>query len=140
MFGLKDPGTQDWTHTNLRITDIRKLSEFYIFTVENVRDILSKEFVSTGPEINLPLMVKDKIFEERLRPYFLKDAFRVTREEILKVKWNMYITKGYYIKISRGEVHKYDMDTEKYYVSFLEIAGPLAIFSSILRDKDKDLR
>jgi len=137
MFGLKDdPSAKDWTHTNIKITDIRKLSEFYIFTVKNVKDVLSDESVSTGPEINLPLMVKDKIFEERLKPYFLKDSFRVTREEILKVKWNMYITKGYYIKISRGEVHKYDMDQEKYYVSYLEIAGPLGTFASIGKDKD----
>ena len=136
MFGEKDPSSKDWTHTNIRITDIRKLSEFYIFTVEQVVGELSGELVSTGIDVNLPLMVKDKIFEERLRPYFLKDAFRVTREEILKVKWNMYITKGYYIKISRGEVHKYDMDQEKYYVSYLEIAGPLATFANIGKDKD----
>jgi len=142
MFGLKDPGTQDWTHTNLRITDIRKLSEFYIFTVDHrVNQVSSTLSVSksVGAPIDLPLMVKDKIFEERLRPYFLKDAFRVSREEILGVDWNMYITKGYYIKISRGEVHRYDMDPEKNYVSFLEIAGPLATFASILKDKEKDL-
>jgi hypothetical protein len=142
MFGLKDPATQDWTHTNFRITDIRKLSEFYIFTVAPISDLVTDlEGVSRslGDPIDLPLMVKDKIFEERLRPYFLKDAFRVSRDEILSVNWNFYITKGYYIKIQYGEVYRYDMDPEKCYVSFLEIAGPLATFASILKDKEKDL-
>lgn len=136
MFGSKDPSAKDWTHTNIKITDIRKLSEFYIFTVKHPTDMLSGEKTSTGGEVNSPLMVKDKIFEERLKPYFLKDAYRVTREEILSIKWNMYITKGYYIKISRGEVHKYEMDPGKYYVSYLEIAGPLGTFASIGKDKD----
>lgn len=120
MFGLKE--TKDWTHPDVKITDIRKLSEFYIFTIEDKEDS--------------PLMVKDKIFEERLKPFFLKDAYRVSREEILSVKWNMYITKGYYIKISRGEIHKYEMDPDKSYVSYLEIAGPLGTFSSICKDKE----
>jgi len=122
---------KDWTHTDLRISDIRKLSEFYIFTVESD---LTGEGLGSG-EFH-PLMVKDKIFEERLKPYFLKDASRVTRDEILSVKWNMYITKGYYIKIVKGEANKFSMDPEKYYVSYLEIAGPLGSFSSICKDKE----
>lgn len=136
MFGLKDPGSKDWTHTNFRITDIRKLSEFYIFTIEMAKDVLSSEYKGTGDPVESPLMVKDRIFEERLKPYFLKDAFRVSREEILQLKWNLYITKGYYIKITGGEVNKYNMDPEKYYVSYLEIAGPLGTFASIGKDKD----
>ena len=122
---------KNWTHMDVKMTDIRKLSEFYIFTVEAD---LTGEGLGSG-ELH-PLMVKDKIFEERLKPFFLKDPFRVTREEILSVKWNMYITKGYYIKISRGEVTKFPMDPDKYYVSYLEIAGPLGSFCSILKDKE----
>jgi len=131
---------KEWTHTDVKITDIRRLSEFYIFTIgiSGGTDAmgLPAELPSKGEEVPAPLMVKDKIFEERLRPYFLRDAHRVTREEILNVRWNMYITKGHYIKISRGEMHKYDMDPEKYYVSYLEIAGPLGTFQSISKDKD----
>lgn len=127
----------DWTHTDIRITDIRKLSEFYIFMV-GISDGTSMgipiDQPSKGEEIPAPLMVKDKIFEERLRPYFLKDAFRVTREEILSVRWNMYISKGHYIKISRGNVQEYQMDKDKYYVSYLEIAGPLGTFQGLKRD------
>lgn len=132
---------KEWTHHNVRITDIRRLSEFYIFTIAvdgKEMDPMGLEYEndSSGHPVESPLMVKDKIFEERLRPYFLKDVHRVSREEILGAKWNMYITKGYYIKISRGEVHKYDMDPEKYYVSYLEIAGPLGTFQSVCKDKD----
>ena len=124
----------------VKITDIRKLSEFYIFTVgisEGVDPMgLPTELPSTGVEIPDPLMVKDRIFEERLKPYFLKDAHRVTREEIKEVRWNMYISKGYYIKIAHGEVKKYEMDPEKYYVSYLEISGPLGTFQSVYKDKE----
>jgi len=122
---------KDWTHTNVKMTDIRKLSEFYIFTIEENSESPKASELGTHP-----LMVKDKIFEERLKPFFLKDPLRVTREEILSSKWNMYITKGYYIKISRGEISKFPMDPDKYYVSYLEIAGPLGTFSSICKEKE----
>jgi len=122
---------KDWTHTNVKMTDIRKLSEFYIFTVEADLD---GNGIGVG-DIH-PLMVRDKIFDERLKTFFLKDSNRVTREEVLSARWNLYITKGYYIKISRGETTKFPMDPEKYYVSYLEIAGPLGSFCSILKDKE----
>jgi hypothetical protein len=126
---------KDWTHKDVRISDIRKLSEFYIFTIESKK---SSDGCPAESEliIDTPLMVKDKIFEERLKPYFLKDAFRVSREEILSVYWNMYITRGYYVKIVKGHATKFDMDPDKYYVSYLEIAGPLGSFCSICKDKD----
>lgn len=128
---------KEWTHTNVRITDIRKLSEFYIFTIGKGENPLNLSYgEAKGEDISAPLMVKDKIFEERLKPYFLKDAFRVSREEILEVRWNMHITKGHYIKISRGDVQEYSMDPDKYYVSYLEIAGPLGTFQSICKDKE----
>ena len=113
---------KDWTHPNVKITDIRKLSEFYIFTIIG---------------LDSPLMVKDRIFEERLKPYFLKDGFKVTRGEILSVEWNMYITKGYYIKVNdSGLVETYPHDPEKWYVSYLEIDGPLGTFASVYKDKE----
>lgn len=122
---------KDWTHHDVKITDIRKLSEFYIFMIDENNNSPKASSVE-----HHPLMVKDKIFDERLKPYFLKDASRVTREEIMSVKWNMYITKGYYIKISKGLVSKFDVDPEKYYVSYLEIAGPLGSFCSICKEKE----
>ena len=137
MFGLKED--KDWTHKNVRITDIRKLSEFYIFTIGKAEDLMGLEYEEgkvEGPEIKEPLMVKDRIFEERLKPYFLKDSHRVSRDEILGVRWNMYISKGHYIKISHGDVKKYEMVPEKYYVSYLEIAGPLGTFQSVCKDKE----
>jgi hypothetical protein len=112
---------KDWTHKEVLMKDIRKLSNFYIFMID---------------EIEKPLMVKDRIFEERLKPYFLKETHRITREEILSVHWNLHISQGYYIKISGGEISKYDMDPEKYYVSYLEIAGPLGTFQPLCKDDD----
>jgi len=112
---------KDWTNKEVKMTDIRKLSEFYIFTIDTG---------STGP-----LLVKSNIFEERLKTYFLKEAHRVTREEILGVRWNMYISKGHYIKIQSGAVQTFEMDPNKYYVSYLEIAGPLGTIASISKDR-----
>lgn len=117
-----DTLAKDWTHKDVKITDIRKLSEFYIFTIDGISGAL---------------LVKSNIFEERLKTYFLKDANRVSREEILNARWNMFITKGYYIKIqSNGIAQKFDMDPSKYYVSYLEISGPLGTFQSVCKEKD----
>jgi DUF2075 family protein len=115
----------DWTHKDVTITDIRKNNEFYIFTI------------SDGEEEIGPLSVKSNIFDDRLKPYFLKEAYRVSREEILGVKWNMYIKKGYYIKLHRGKAYPHEVDPTKHYVSYLEIAGPLGGFQSITC-KEKD--
>jgi len=112
---------KDWTDKALTITDIRKVSEFYIFTVKG---------------LNAPLMVKDKIFEERMKTYYLSENYRFTREDVTRVKWNMYITKGYYVKICRGDIQKYPMDEDKFYVSYLEIDGPLGGFHSVCKDKE----
>ena len=117
-----DTPAKDWTHKDVKITDIRKLSEFYIFTIDGISGAL---------------LVKSNIFEERLKTYFLKDANRVSREEILNARWNMFITKGYYIKIqSNGMAQKFDMDPSKYYVSYREISGPLGTFQSVCKEKD----
>lgn len=121
----------DWTHSEVIITDIRRVNEFYIFTIKD----------DEGKEMDSPLSIKSNIFEDRLKPYFLKDAYKVTREEILGVKWNMYITKGYYIKLHRGKAYRHELDPSKHYVSYLEIAGPLGSFQSITcKEKDNSER
>ena len=120
----------DWTHKNIKILDIRKLSKFYAISIDST-------------EVTSPLFVKDAIFEERVKSYFLKDAALVSREEILSHLWNLYLTKGYYVKIENGKLIEYHPTTEsgdtpsKWYVSYLELAGNLGNFASITRDKEK---
>lgn len=109
---------KDWTHKDVTITDIRKVNNLYIISVDEKK-------------VDPPLLVSDKIFNERLKLYFLKDAHRVSRDEILGVRWNMYITKGHYIKVVNNETQVFDMEPDKFYVSYLEIAGPLATFQSV---------
>ena len=117
----------DWTHTLIQIKDIRKLNKLYVI---KIHDVYANE------QIESALFVKDVIFEERLKSYFLKDVSKITREEILSAKWNMYITKGHYIKISeKGMVEKFERDPEKWYVSYLEIDGPLGTFESIYHEE-----
>ena len=136
-----DTPAKDWTHKDVKITDIRKLSEFYIFTIDGISEaVLSQNTKGRLIDVQtskMALLVKSNIFEERLKTYFLKDANRVSREEILNARWNMFITKGYYIKIqSNGMAQKFDMDPSKYYVSYLEISGPLGTFQSVCKEKD----
>ncbi len=120
---------KDWTHKNVEIVDIRKLSNLYLLSIKS-------------KDINKPLFVNSRIFEDRLKSYYLfhpKESLgtcEISREQILSLKWNMYITKGYYIKIHDGIVEKYDKNTckDKYYISFLEIDGPLGTFESVYKE------
>ncbi len=105
----------DWTHKEVVITDIRKVPKLYIISINDKK-------------ISSPLFVSEKIFDERLKLYFLKDAAFVSREEIKSVQWNMYITKDHYIKINDDGVKEFPMDENKFYVSYLDIAGPLSSF------------
>lgn len=111
---------QDWTHKDVLITDVRKINNLYIIAIDDKK-------------VTPPLLVNEKIFNERLKLYFLKDSHRVSREEILSVKWNMFITKGYYVKVVNNEVQEFQMEPDKFYVSYLEIAGPLATFQSVCK-------
>jgi hypothetical protein len=129
-----DKNSLDWTHKHIKITDIRMLNKLYLITINDPTKIDKENIISN------PLLVKINIFEERLRSYFLKPAYQVTRKEILDATWNMYITKSYYIKIDEnGMVTKYDNDPNKWYISFLEIDGELGTFSSVYRDKDLNI-
>ena len=115
--------TLDWTHTHINIIDIRKVNKLYVIIINS----------TLHPEIkDIPLFVNERIFEERLKSYFLKDVSNITRDEILCAYWNMYITKGYYIKIAEdGTVTKFEHDPNKWFISYLEISGPLGSFFSI---------
>ena len=115
----------DWTHKSVHISDIRKLNKLYVLKLH-------------GETPDCALFVKDTIFEERLKSYFLKDLARISRDDIMDVTWNMYISQGYYVKYeeSTGDLIKYNHDPEKWYISYLEIDGALGNFCSIFRDKD----
>ena len=117
---------KDWTHPNVEITDIRKLSQLYVLTIKS-------------KEINKPLFVKTHIFEDRLKSFFLVDYVdKLSRSDVLTQRWNMYITKGFFIKIRDGIIIKHDekTDPDKYYVSFLEIDGALGSFESVYKEKN----
>lgn len=124
----------DWTHKELSIEDIRKLNKLYVIKVQgpqkSVRDIIDNDFYNAVTQT--VLFVKDMIFETRLESYFLKPITQISREEILSVKWNMYLTKGYYVKIDEeGNIEKFPNTPDRWYVSYLEIAGPLGSFCSV---------
>jgi len=114
---------KDWTHKKVTITDIRKLYQLFIFTIDIVT-------------IEGPLFVNEQIFYNVLKSYYMTLKEDFTRSQILDVKWNMYITKGYYIKITKdGYVDKIDGDPNKNYVSYLEVDGYLGTFHSIYKER-----
>lgn len=118
----------DWTHRNISIVDIRKLNKLYVIKINDP---------TATNQIESALFVSDVIFEERLKSYFLKEILKITREDILSVKWNMYITRGYFIKVNeKGDIEKMTKNPEKWYVSYLEIDGPLGSFESIYHEKE----
>jgi hypothetical protein len=124
----------NWTHIGVNIVDIRKLNKLYVIYTNIIEQ---NETVIQGDKWLGPLFIKDSIFEERLKSYFLKDISKITRDEILGAKWNFYITKGFFIKVNEaGEIEKFPHDENKWYVSYLEIAGPLGNFYSVYRDKE----
>jgi hypothetical protein len=106
----------EWTHTGVKINDVRKVKNFYVISVDK------KEITST-------IFVDINIFEGRLKSYYLKDNMDdISRQEVLGVKWNMVINKGYFIKYGKdGETERIDKSADKFYISFLEIDGPLGI-------------
>lgn len=108
----------DWTHKEITIKDIRKLKELYSILID---------------ENDISFLVNETIFDERVNSYFLFKPY--TREQLLKLKWNMHITKGYFVKLYNGELIKKMQDSEKYYCSFLEISGDLATFNNIINKK-----
>lgn len=103
----------EWTHKEVEIKDIRKVKKFYVLNVDD-------------EEITSPLFVDHNIFDGRMKSFYLKDIVEFSREEVLNVKWNMVITKGYFWKIDKeNKEEKIEKDSEKFYISFLEIEGPL---------------
>ena len=106
----------DWTHKGVKITDVRKVRKFYVLSVDDRK-------------IDSPLFVDHNIFEGRLNSYYLKDTHSAggyDREQVINVKWNMVITKGHFIKYNQdNEIETVNKDPDKFYISFLEIDGPL---------------
>lgn len=110
-----------WTHKEVSIKDIRRVRKFYI---------LSIDLPGENHDISTPIFVDQSIFEGRMSSYYLRDNYEtnnVKRHEVLDVKWNMVIEKGFFYKIDRDadEPEKVYKDPEKFYISFLEIDGPL---------------
>ena len=95
----------DWTHKDVKITDIRKLGDVYLFTINDEK-------------INTPIKIGEKIFQQRLSPYFLKDWRNINREDIKGVTWNMYLSKGHFIMLDENDQiteHPRNFDQEGWY-------------------------
>lgn len=114
----------DWTHKDVRIIDIRKNSKMYIL-------LLDVEGVDT------PVTVQSGIFDEQLVSYFMCDTQKISRDDILSVRWNMVLSKGYYIKIDKSAeataTKHFSSNSDKWFVSYLKVSGELGTFDTIYR-------
>lgn len=115
----------EWTHKGVAITDIRKVKKFYVISINDKK-------------ITTPLFVDHGIFDGRLKSYYLNDSespmtapVTFTREQVLNVRWNMVISKGFFMKYTNNTSYeKVYKDEDKFYISFLEIDGPLGMHIS----------
>jgi hypothetical protein len=117
-----------WTHEGITLRDIRRLKQLYAISVDH-------------DDIEGSILISSDIFDERIKSYFLKDMKNISRDEILALKWNIHATKGYYVKNDPTDpdgVTKYPQNSEKWYISFLEIDGPLGTFDNILPKNPKN--
>lgn len=122
---MKNIKFTDWTHKSKSIKDIRKLSDLYSISIED-------------NEITEPLFVNSKIFEYIIKSYFLVDNINVVnRKDILDLKWNFIITKGYYVKIYQNDIDEIQGDTNKWYISFLEIDSQLGSFKNLWNKSER---
>lgn len=113
----------NWTHESVTINDIRKLKQLYAISI-------------IDEEVEGSILINSDIFDERIKSYFLKDISQISRTDIIGVKWNMYLTKGYYVKTHPVDgLMEFDQNPDKWYVSFLDIAGPLGSFDNIAHSK-----
>lgn len=114
--------TIDWTHKNIKFSDIRKNNHLYILSI----------VIDSNIKV---VTIKNDILIERLENYYLKPITEISRKEILDLEWNLYLTKGYYVKVHNDMVEKFYQDPNKYYVSFLDISGVLGKFNVITKSK-----
>lgn len=121
---------KDWTHKNVRILDIRKIKRFYLLKLD-LEDVTSS------------VTIQKEIFNERLESYFLKSIDNISREDILSIRLDMFITQGYYIKIDKNYNINYidksydddDYAEDKWYVSYFEIPGHLTSFKNLINKR-----
>lgn len=117
----KNQSAIDWTHFKVKITDIRLFNKLYIIYT----DI---------EEVSAPLFINKTIFEDRLNNFFIGKEYK--REDILALEWNMYVTKDFYVKVDgEGNLNKIAGNTNKWYVSYLDVEGDLGEFSFVYKNE-----
>lgn len=125
----------DWTHKGIKIKDIRKNFKFYTLLLD-VKDNNGEDIIT---------YVAHNILEEIITSYFMKPMIHITRQEILDLKWNVYLTQGFYIKIDKyskeATTFYKDNHPNKYYISYLDIETLLAnsIFYNVELSQNSNL-
>jgi len=114
----------DWTHILVQTSDIRLLNKLYALYIH----------IDGKNTQGFTVFVNKDIFEDRLNSYFLGKSY--DRNDVLNLEWNMFLTRGYFVKIGEdGHIDKYDQeDKNKYFISFLEVSGNLGTFSSVYKN------
>jgi hypothetical protein len=99
----------DFTHKGLTIQDIKKIktNDFYKIKFKELDEVLS---------------VSANSLEPRLCAHFMKDSINfISRNDILSSKYNIHLTKGYYVRVEGNKITTYPSKINRSYINFINI-------------------
>jgi hypothetical protein len=99
----------DFTHKGLTIQDIKKIktNDFYKIKFKELDEVLSVSAISLEP---------------RLCAHFMKESINfISRNDVLSCKYDIHLTKGYYLRIEDGKIKTFPSRNNRSYINFINI-------------------
>ena len=109
--------TLEYNYTDLKLIDLRyrgsKEKGYYILAFQSI------------PPVNIEKTIFENVLFKIYGPLFIDD---ITIKDLLDMKWNAYISDGYYMQWADtyGEYIKKDGQEDRYYISRIDKAGVLS--------------
>ena len=110
----------NWTNKNIKFRDIRLQKDFYIITLLNESNSLDELDDSKKCEL-IKVKINSNILNARINEYFFNQPDKITRDNILNLRWNLVLTKGYFYKVNNSEIQTIHKDPDEWYISLLDI-------------------
>ena len=114
------PNKIEWTNKNVIFRDIRLIDNFYYITLLNESN--SETLYDSSQLITVKF--NSTVLNNVLSSYYLvkKDFF--ARDEILTLKWNLVLTKGFYYKNINDSYVEMKKEPDQWYISYININSP----------------
>ena len=100
----------NWTNKNIKFRDIRLQKDFYIITLLNESNSLDELDDSKKCEL-IKVKINSNILNARINEYFFNQPDKITRDNILNLRWNLVLTKGYFYKVNNSEIQTIHMES-----------------------------